>query len=1394
MIFLHILTLLLSFMCLLLPSASSAEDSSNLIYNGDFEQIDSSGIPDGWYTESWFTSEGYTVYGTESGMDGGNAATIHNLGSNDARFAQTVSVEPDALYKLSGYIRASEIPDAGWGANLSIEGLYAYTDGLYDTHDQWQYVTMYGETGEDQTEVTIFVRLGGYSGESEGFAAFDNIRLEQVDSIPADSIAVRWYQLDQSYVEDDVWTEDDEPSASPFWPWLLVLSAAYLLLLFLSASYIMRRPVLQQRPESTKPYALILILVFSFIVHYILSLRISGYPVDINCFLSWGATMGQVGPSGFYTTTSFCDYPPAYMLILWLNNACSSFLKALCGGSLPAFISDEAILKLVPGLCDLGLACTAYALSRKRGMDVSRSSLLALLLAFNPVLLINSAAWGQVDSVLALLLVLVALFAVAEKWQWVMPCFMLAVLAKPQALMLGFLGLTAIIIAWIRGSRTVRRSMLIGVGYAAAVALVIILPFTIGQKPGWLIAKYTDTLSSYPYATVNTANLYYLFGYNWKSISTSAAFIPCVLLAFISLCWALGCAYALRKKEAKYWQLEAVLYSIFTVFFLSCAFLNVTWSTMGAGAMAFCVVCTTLLYIRSGDLKKLPFLGALLFLMLYTLGIKMHERYLFPAVVFFLLAFILHRDRRILILFACSTLTMFVNEGIVLDNALRLGSSLGHLNEDTVWLANILSVINLLQIPLGLWTACDLCLLALEEKETPLHSIFPIQQLNADTKSPLTFHPDPSLHWKRLDTLLVLGITLAYSLLAMWNLGSTKAPQKPWTSTAADEYVVLDLGDTYQDFSFLYYCQVSYQNFSVQVSEDGEVWSDPYPAQMDQGECFRWKYLMPSYTNQGDIVFTAGNNYRSVQKLTGRYVRIKADQIGLRLCEVILRESESVPKEDGSLTMVSGKQIPYTIHDRGNANPDSPLYSDPLLLCDEQDTLEGEPTWFTGTYFDEIYHARTAFEHLHGSTPYETTHPPLGKVIMSWFVSIFGMTPFGWRFAGAFAGILMIPVMYLLGKQMTKKTSMAAAAALMMALDCMHYTQTRIATIDSFPVLFILCAYFFMLRFMQHDLVRMPLRSLLPDLALSGFFMGCAVASKWIGVYAGIGLAILFFWTLGRTLLLAKHSREMLNADPESPDADLLTFRSSNAGRVCLHLCLWCILFFVAVPVVIYLLSYIPYFSYQHPRSLGAYLKLVWKAQEGMLSYHSTPRLGMDHPFYSPWYEWPVIYRPMYYAMAYYTDPGKSFSIFAFGNPAVWWTGLAGIVCVFIVFIIRHRYLRDDLSGSFHLTSSSWSINPAFVLLSLLAQYLPWVLVPRGTYIYHYFASVPFLILANMLTLNWLKERWPKAGRTVLIVYLVLCLACFVILFPYASGFSTSYAWLDFAKQFLHVYYALPAG
>ena len=48
-----------------------------------------------------------------------------------------------------------------------------------------------------------------------------------------------------------------------------------------------------------------------------------------------------------------------------------------------------------------------------------------------------------------------------------------------------------------------------------------------------------------------------------------------------------------------------------------------------------------------------------------------------------------------------------------------------------------------------------------------------------------------------------------------------------------------------------------------------------------------------------------------------------------------------------------------------------------------------------------------------GWHPYETTHPPLGKVIMMAGIEMFGMDPFGWRFMGTIFGIAMVPLMYL---------------------------------------------------------------------------------------------------------------------------------------------------------------------------------------------------------------------------------------------------------------------------------------------------------------------------------------------------------------------------------------------
>jgi dolichyl-phosphate-mannose--protein O-mannosyl transferase len=115
---------------------------------------------------------------------------------------------------------------------------------------------------------------------------------------------------------------------------------------------------------------------------------------------------------------------------------------------------------------------------------------------------------------------------------------------------------------------------------------------------------------------------------------------------------------------------------------------------------------------------------------------------------------------------------------------------------------------------------------------------------------------------------------------------------------------------------------------------------------------------------------------------------------------------------------------------------------------------------------------------------------------------------------GAFFGILMIPAMYIMARQLLRRSSPAFLAAFLMAVDAMHFTQTRIATIDVFAVFFIIVMYIFMLRYIMMSFNHTRLWRTIVPLGFCGLFMGFAIASKWIGIYAAAGLAVLFFYSI----------------------------------------------------------------------------------------------------------------------------------------------------------------------------------------------------------------------------------------------------------------------------------------
>ncbi len=1364
------------FVLMLLCSFSLAENT-NLLKNADFLRIGNDGLPDGWYTDAYITEPGYTSFGIAEGDPSHPiAVAIQNIGENDARFAQTVEVEPDSLYCFSGYVRAEDVKK-GHGANLSVEGIYAFSDKCFDTKGEWEYIEYYGETGPEQHAVTVFARLGGYSGESTGKAWFANLSLTKVDRVPGDGIADLWYRVssyDEDEFDDEEETLDESLPQSTRNPMLIIILLYTIASLALIYREHQRNIHKSESPQTIRPVFVFVILSLSLLLRLIISWFVEGYMVDVNCFRSWGHTMAAVGPAGFYEATSFCDYPPLYTYILAFNSVISNLL----GGSEQV---SRIAFRLIPSLCDLAGCWILYRILCGTKALSGRSCFLFLVFSvFNPATILNSAAWGQMDSVLCLLLLCVALYAVQGKWTLVLPLYVTAVLIKPQALMLGPLGLTFILITWIRNKAS-RKQIMIGTGISILVFAAGIIPFSLNQNWDWLIQLYIKTLGSYPYATVNTANLYYLLGGNWSAVNAKAHVLAPAVLGI--LCTGYGIWWYIRSREQKYRIIETLISFAFAVCFMILGITHASWAWTGGAAMAFAFVVVLTPAVRSGDIRLLPWLGGLLFILLYVFGVKMHERYIFPALLLLSFAWVLKRDRRILYVILIYTFTLFTNEWIVLDNSIRLGSELGHLNNDTVWFADLVSILNIIGSIYAVWLGMELFLSEKTERSVSETEINVCER-----------QYDRKLYWNKKDTILLGLIMTVYSVISLMTLGSAKAPQTTWCSSGPNEQIVFDLGESRKNIEILYFAQVSRNDFSFSASEDGVQWGEEIWTQMDQGQCWKWKYVT-EYDENGDgsrNYFNADENY--IYHFKGRYIRLTAQQLGLKLNEILFRDP------DGSV-------LPVTITDRLNAETDSELYSDASALIDEQNTMEGlpaisiefdssaekiQPSWWNSTYFDEIYHARTGYEFLKGTVPYETTHPPLGKVFISVWIAVFGMTPFGWRFAGALAGILMLPGMYLIGKQLTKKTWLAVLPCLLMALDCFHLTQTQIATIDSFPVLFIIFAYFFMLRFVQTDMITEKLHVSLVNLALSGLFMGLAIASKWIGIYAGAGLAVLFFGHCIRMIRLHKKFGQVDHSIISEDHHKICLRQNKNLKKIAV-ICLWCILFFVVIPVIIYLISYIPYMAYNSKRiqSISDYLNEVWRCQINMLNYHSTPGLGMDHPFYSPWWQWPIMGKPMFYASKQYlpADYPVHHSIFAFGNPVIWYSGLAALLLCIYRLIRSYRYRIDQNDYHWHIHSKSCDSRYIFMIVGILAQYLPWVLVPRGTYIYHYFASLPFLMAAICLCFDIRERKYEKTCMIIATVYMIAAAVFFILLFPYASGMNVSDAWLDIGRHFARIWY-----
>jgi dolichyl-phosphate-mannose--protein O-mannosyl transferase len=395
-----------------------------------------------------------------------------------------------------------------------------------------------------------------------------------------------------------------------------------------------------------------------------------------------------------------------------------------------------------------------------------------------------------------------------------------------------------------------------------------------------------------------------------------------------------------------------------------------------------------------------------------------------------------------------------------------------------------------------------------------------------------------------------------------------------------------------------------------------------------------------------------------------------------------------------------------------------------FAMFDESWLIPENPSYMNGMNFDETVHALTAYNFIHSQPPREWTHPPLGKSIIALGINMFGMTPFGWRFMSALFGSLMIIAIYVFGKRMFDTRYLAFFVLFVFAFDFMRFVQARVATLDTFLVTFIVFMYLFMFEYTRTSFKTKLAPKSLACLALSGIFMGLAISVKWQGVFAGLGLGVLFAlaWRESRV-----HNHGLSKG--------LFTKYVNKTLK-------WCILFFFVVPAAIYCLSYIPFAK---ASGLG-WFEGVARNQADMLNFHTY--LAESNDYQSRWWTWPLNLRPMYYYRLN-TGDGSYRGINTFGNPTLWWGGFLALVWC------AKRWIADK------------DKTAMFLCVAWMSQILPWVFISRSTFIYHYFPCVPFLVL---MIAHFIKTRAERRQRWYAIGGCALVFILFVVFYPVLSG------------------------
>ena len=366
----------------------------------------------------------------------------------------------------------------------------------------------------------------------------------------------------------------------------------------------------------------------------------SGFRIDTGDFTTWAMRLAASGPGEFYESGYFADYPPGYLYVLWALGSIGAALQPILGADITG-----GLVKLPGILGDLGSAAILFALCRRYfGERIALAAAAAVL--FHPGTLFNSSVWGQVDSVGSMLLI-GTIYLLARGWTEAAAIgAIVSLLVKFQYAFI----IPVVAVVGLKRHLAGRSSdpehdgrrdplrVLTSLAAGLATLVLLILPYGMtiwapGDPNHSLWGKFTEAASTYVGTTINAFNLWM----NPFSGLAGTGFWGCDLPPNppeFAGCGGTGQLFALGS-------------------------FSLSWQLIGAGLFAGVALFALWRTWRRDDVSGVLLACLVMAVAFFVLPTRVHERYLFPALV--LAAPFILRGWRWLLLYAGLSLSFFMN-------------------------------------------------------------------------------------------------------------------------------------------------------------------------------------------------------------------------------------------------------------------------------------------------------------------------------------------------------------------------------------------------------------------------------------------------------------------------------------------------------------------------------------------------------------------------------------------------------------------------------------------------------------------------------------------------------------------------------------------------------------